>query len=242
MSTAKLDSTQDGKPHKPGLTLIEVLVALIMVGVLAAVFVPKIIRRHREAAFVRGLMELNALDSDERLNELIAAYPESVEIRLGRWGYTLLHHAAQTRNVELAKFLVSRGADLNASAQPGDATSLGFAVDTTRLPKWRRMISGDDRDIPRCPGTTPLHIAAADPCPDMAEWLLSKGADLNAEDSEGSTPVDIAKSPYRLRTLELLKQHGASVGAIPTREEWLRRQGFIAAVPKELDSAGDHEP
>ena len=49
MNTAKVDSTQDRRERKPALILIEVLVAVIIVGVLAAVFVPKIIRRQREA-------------------------------------------------------------------------------------------------------------------------------------------------------------------------------------------------
>ena len=44
--------------------------------------------------------------------------------------------------------------------------------------------------MPRDPhGWTPLHFAAQEVLPEMAARLLARGADVNAQDEEGNTPL-----------------------------------------------------
>ena len=53
-------------------------------------------------------------------------------------------------------------------------------------------------------GYTPLHFAATK---EIAELLIANGADVNAKDDEGETPLDWA-SRHRPKTAELLRKHG----------------------------------
>ena len=109
-------STQDERKRKPALALIGLLVALIMVGVLAAVFVPKIIRRRREAAVARAFDEI--LASPARAEELLATSPDLVNVR-DRWGDTLLHEMARQGHMDVAELLLANGADVNARDNQG---------------------------------------------------------------------------------------------------------------------------
>ena len=66
-------------------------------------------------------------------------------------------------------------------------------------------------------GYTPLHMAAAEADNDLVEYLVSKGADVNALTVLGQSPIDLAdagQSGYRVRpaypeTVELLQSFGA---------------------------------
>lgn len=55
--------------------------------------------------------------------------------------------------------------------------------------------------------TRPLHLAAEEGNADVAKLLLSHGADVDAEDAGGETPLDHAVSEA---TAEMIRQHGVS--------------------------------
>ena len=58
---------------------------------------------------------------------------------------------------------------------------------------------------------TPLHSAAWYGHTAIAEMLLEKGADVNARDVNGKTPLQLAIQQEQESTAELLKQHGGEV-------------------------------
>lgn len=60
-------------------------------------------------------------------------------------------------------------------------------------------------------GSTPLHIAAGNPTPDIARLLLAQGADLAARDNNGATPLHIAAFSGHKANVELLLAKGADV-------------------------------
>jgi hypothetical protein len=66
-------------------------------------------------------------------------------------------------------------------------------------------------------GFTPLHYAARGGRNEIAELLISKGADVNAKNDEGKTPLDRAK--YKPETAALLRKHGGKT------EEELKAEG-----------------
>lgn len=47
-----------------------------------------------------------------------------------------------------------------------------------------------------CNGNTPMHIAAKHCHLDVVKWLRSSGADIDAEDSNGDTPLDVAGTAH----------------------------------------------
>ncbi len=63
---------------------------------------------------------------------------------------------------------------------------------------------------------TLLHTAARAGSKDMVELLIARGADVNAEDNEGGTPLWYAKDKGRTEIVELLTKKGAR-GKIPVR-------------------------
>ena len=57
---------------------------------------------------------------------------------------------------------------------------------------------------------TPLTNAALRGHKEIAELLISKGADVNARDKSGFTPLNWASNQGHTAVVELLKMHGAS--------------------------------
>jgi ankyrin repeat protein len=60
---------------------------------------------------------------------------------------------------------------------------------------------------------TPLHYAAANGHKEIAELLIEKGADLNAKDEDGGTPLDVAISFNRTEIADLIRVIGGKTGA-----------------------------
>jgi len=61
-------------------------------------------------------------------------------------------------------------------------------------------------------GWTPLHVAAGMGNIKVAGQLLSKGADVNARDKRGATPLDMADAQSEKRMADFLKEHNGESG------------------------------
>ena len=71
-------------------------------------------------------------------------------------------------------------------------------------------------------GWTPLHCTTSEGLIETAELLISKGADLNAKNVDGETPLDMAEEVFDYHTVEenaakketadLLRKHGGKTG------------------------------
>ena len=62
-------------------------------------------------------------------------------------------------------------------------------------------------------GRIPLHFAALDGLNEIVELLIAKGADVNAIDAAGKTPLDTAIGRKQTETADLLRKHGGKTGA-----------------------------
>lgn len=67
--------------------------------------------------------------------------------------------------------------------------------------------------------TTALHVAMEEDMPDIAEILIQHGADLEAKDSEGETPLMRATQLCRNAMVDKLLDHGAKIPK-PSKDEW----------------------
>ena len=121
------------------------------------------------------------------------------------------------RRVAIAKLLIARNADLDLHDGYG-ATVLAMSVylgyESLALVLIEAGADVDSRTglyIDGTHDTTPLHYACD--MPNVVRALLEHGADVQAEDSEGETPLDWALVWWQAESVRLLLEHGAGVAA-----------------------------
>jgi ankyrin repeat protein len=103
-----------------------------------------------------------------------AAEPETGETPL----HSALAKAGRPHYLHVVRLLVERGADVNAPTVPGKETGAFM------------------RDV-RTRGETPLHRAAAYADAEIIEYLVANGADLEARDAYGDSPLSWASQHLR---------------------------------------------
>jgi hypothetical protein len=94
--------------------------------------------------------------------------------------------------IEAVKVLLAAGADVNASAYKGAKARHDAAVQCTGYVVIEDCYKGE----------TAMHGAALHGWLKLARVLADAGADLDAEDADGKTPLDYAMGRYRLGFLE----------------------------------------
>jgi ankyrin repeat protein len=144
-----------------------------------------------------------------------------------------LHCAARAGQLDAVKLLVESGADVHARDRNFDGTPLSFAnykgqrhvvahllqfatireaVEVGGLDRVRMLL----RENPECVnvrddvGSTPLHYPSRNTPhgPEIIELLIEHGADVNARNNEGRTPVDQILQNGREDLAEVLRRHG----------------------------------
>jgi ankyrin repeat protein len=161
-------------------------------------------------------------------------------------GQTALMLAAGIGALDVAKLLVGRGADVNATEAWRDQTALMLAVDGN-FPELTQFLVDSGADVnarasandwdsqitaePRAQyrpvgGLTTLLYAARSGCTRCVRSLLAAGADIDKPTPEGMTPLMIAIDNQAYDTARLLLDEGAN----PHVWDWYGRTALYVAV------------
>ncbi|KAG8122752.1 putative Ankyrin repeat and FYVE domain-containing protein [Naja naja] len=101
---------------------------------------------------------------------------------------TLLHRAIDENSEQIACFLIRSGCDVNSPRQPGANGE------------------GDEEAHDR---QTPLHLAACWGLEETVQCLLEFGANVNAQDAEGKTPIHVAIINQHNTIIQMMISHSA---------------------------------
>jgi cytohesin len=147
-----------------------------------------------------------------------------------RYGHTPLYYAASFNQMKAVELLLAGHADPNTHVDshnhrdPAPATPLQYAAELGNRRVASILIAAGARINEKGPaGRTALHYAKGQL--DLIQLLIDKGADVNARDVDGVSPLDEAAWYGFLDTVAILLAHGARLnesepktGATPINE------------------------
>jgi ankyrin repeat protein len=138
----------------------------------------------------------------------------NIEARLELGGDTSLMLAAYHGNLECVKFLVSRGANVNAKS-PGGWTALNDAVISRNLACVKFLVSqgADVNATATIADVSVLAQAIYTHKIDCVKYLVTKGADVNAKNRHGWTPLMVSAYLGRIDCVKVFIANGAEVNA-----------------------------
>lgn len=123
-------------------------------------------------------------------------------------GSTTLDYAAGAGNVDAIKLLLARGARMKN--EDGRESALNAAVQAEKAEAALVLLqAGADPNVKKGPSV--LHEAAKTGLVKVVDYLLKKGADVNAVNSSGLTPLAMAATGDQLEVATLLLASGADV-------------------------------
>jgi quinoprotein dehydrogenase-associated probable ABC transporter substrate-binding protein len=172
-----------------------------------------------------GALQAAARNRNDKVIPVLVALKADVN-GTDRDGFTALMHAAQRNHVPTIKALVAGGADVEKSLAGGFAP-LSLAIEEGKLLAAKALIeigasvnvaAGSDRITPLMVTASQLAVGEAAReierrqglrSTDIATALIGRGADVNAVNGEGITPLMIAAARGNIPMLGLLLEAGA---------------------------------
>ena len=115
------------------------------------------------------------------------------------------------RTLEIVKILVEAKADVNADDDHG-VTPIFLALDDREILRYLDRHGGSTPGGSAYRGKNTLHWAVINESPlETIEFILKKGAPVNAFDGDGNAPLHYAVQRKDLKIVKLLVEHGADI-------------------------------
>ena len=146
----------------------------------------------------------------EKVRQLIGA---DADLNTDCGGYLLLHKAIRERELEIMRFLIEAGADVNArdsSGHPPLYRAFGEPEIVQIL-----IEAGADVNARDGWGDPLLNTPVAWGYPDTVRLLLDAGADVNAKNDDGTSLANLAYEEEELEILQMLLDAGAEADFPP---------------------------
>lgn len=168
------------------------------------------------------------------LMDIINRHPDLINTPDKKYGFSPLHWAVMGHQTNMVKFLLSRGADVNATDRYG-MTPLHEAV-AFNGEGIARMLAAQGANLQAFGikygviRVAPIHLAAEAGFPDLVQLFLDLGVDINlrTQGKNQVTPLHMAAAKGRADVVELLLKAGADVNARDTKNETPLRWAIVA--------------
>jgi ankyrin repeat protein len=139
----------------------------------------------------------------------------------GNKGRTLLHAAAYYEEHKFTQWMIDRGAD-PAATDSANCTPLHLAC-RSGYEATIRVLAEESNSVNLLTkdGQTPLHFVWANAhldSPRIAQFLIDKGADTNAQDKDGIASLHVAAARRNAKAVELLLDEGANARLVDKKE------------------------
>jgi len=187
---------------------------------------------HIDSKDTNGFTRLHWASNDGELDDVKELIAQGASLNaLNQYGETPLHRAAfSTGNLDTVKYLVDNGADVKAKDELG-RTPLHHAA-KRKDPSIAKYLVVKGADVEaRADNGSPLHWAVNAHNLDILPYLVEEaGADINAQDEHGNTPLFRAIIMGNSDVVKYLKEKGADLNAKEklSLQDWLHKLELIS--------------